>query len=204
MQEWRPLFDGTSLQGLHRYGKDNIGSAWRAEAGVLHFVPIEHERGDLLTDESFENFHLKLEWKISEGGNSGLLFYVQDDPERFEYTWKSGPEIQLLDNERHPDAQKPKRKAGDLYDLIAAEEGAVKQAGEWNSTEVVCDQGRLSIKMNSKIILTTTLWDEHWQELIAHSKFASIPGYGTFMSGKIALQDHENEVWFRNILIREM
>ena len=204
MKNWKPLFDGASLQGWHRYGRETIGNAWQAANGEIHFVPVAHDRGDLVTDQSFGNFHLKLEWKVSEGGNSGLLFYVQEEPEQYKYSWMSGPEIQLLDNERHPDAQKPKRRAGDLYDLVAAEDGAVKPAGEWNSTELICDNGQLRIIMNSQTILTTMLWDDNWRELIAHSKFADIPEYGTYRSGKIALQDHEDEVWFRNIQIKEL
>ncbi|MEJ8800451.1 3-keto-disaccharide hydrolase [Pontibacter sp. H249] len=204
MSDWKSLFDGSSLQGWHRYGKDTVGKAWRAEAGAIRFVPTANDRGDLVTDQSFGNFHLKLDWKISRGGNSGLLFYVQEDAAQYKYSWMSGPEIQLLDNERHPDAQLPKRKAGDLYDLIAAEEGAVKPAGEWNSTELICDNGHLIILLNSQTILSATLWDTSWKALIANSKFANIPRYGTYKSGKIALQDHEDEVWFRNILIKEI
>ncbi|HEY4650306.1 MAG TPA: DUF1080 domain-containing protein [Pontibacter sp.] len=205
---WVALFNGENTSGWHSYGSNTAASAWKVEGGVLHLAPASKtygaDSGDLVSDEAFEHFHLKLEWKVAPGGNSGLLFYVQDEPEKYERTWMTGPEMQLLDNERHPDAKIPKRKAGDLYDLIAGTPDNARPAETWNHTEIICDNGRLEFYQNGERIIATTLWDRQWQELIANSKFRDYPGFGTFRSGHIVLQDHRDEVWFRNILIRKL
>ncbi|MFD2247802.1 3-keto-disaccharide hydrolase [Pontibacter ruber] len=206
--EWVALFDGKTTTGWHSYGRKTVASAWKVEYGVLHLAADSkaygEDSGDLVTDESFEDFHLKLEWKVAPGGNSGILFYVQDQPDKYDRSWKTGPEMQLLDNERHPDAKIPNRKAGDLYDLLAGAPDNANPAGEWNQTEIICDKGRLQFYQNGENILTTTLWDEHWKNLIAHSKFRDYPDFGTFRLGKIVLQDHRDEVWFRNIQVKKL
>ncbi|MFD2515417.1 DUF1080 domain-containing protein [Pontibacter locisalis] len=204
---WTVLFDGKSLAGWHPYRRHAKGKAWKVKEGAIHLDKSgegSEERADLVTDELFSDFHLRLEWKISESGNSGVLFYVQDDPERYEQTWMTGPEVQLLDNERHPDADIPKRRASDLYDLIESAPSSVNPAGAWNSTEIVSDKGILEIYLNREKVILTKLWDDNWQQLNSTSKFKSIRGFGSYRSGRIALQDHGDEVWFRNIIIRKL
>lgn len=206
--DWVLLFDGRSTNGWHTYGKQTAARDWKAEEGTLHLAArskaYDEDSGDLVSDEAFDNFHLKLEWKVAPGGNSGILFYVQDEPQKYKRTWMTGPEMQLLDNAQHPDAKLPKRKAGDLYDLIACNPDNENPAGTWNQTGIICSHGRLEFWQNGENILITTLWDEHWRELIADSKFKDYPYFGTFRSGHIVLQDHRDEVWFRNIRIRKL
>lgn len=112
--------------------------------------------------------------------------------------------MQVLDNELHSDAKIHKHRAGDLYDLIASNKEMVKPAGEWNKAEIKSKDGQLKLFLNGTKVVSTTLWDENWKKLIAGSKFASMPGFGTFKSGKIALQDHGDEVWYRNIMIKKL
>ena len=210
--EWTPLFDGKekSIRNWHTYGKETAGNAWEiTEDGTLHLdVSRKEDRktvgGDLVTNEQFEDFHLKLDWKIAEGGNSGILFYVQEDTSRYEHSWQSGPEMQLLDNERHPDGQIHKHRAGDLYDLIAASVEAAKPAGEWNEAEIISQDGQLDFYLNGLNVLSTMMWNEQWSNHIANSKFSEHPGFGTYKKGKIALQDHGDPVWFRNIRIKRL
>ena len=108
-QKWISLFDGKTTQGWHSYGEKAAGAAWKAVEGNLVFDPTAKVNGkgggDLVTDESFNEFHLQLEWKISKNGNSGIIFFVQDNPSKYEYTFYTGPEFQVLDNEGHPDAK---------------------------------------------------------------------------------------------------
>ncbi len=199
------IFDGKSTAGWHSYGRSTAGSVWEVVDGALHLniagKPAS-ERGDLVTDEEYENYHLKLEWKISAKGNSGIIFNIHENPALYPATYNTGMEMQVLDNERHGDGKIPKHRTGDLYDLIASSSEPVKPVGEWNLAEIKLDQGKLDYYLNGVHILSTTLFNKDWEALVAQSKFRKMPGFGTFRKGKIALQDHDDEVWYRNIRIK--
>jgi len=202
---WQAIFDGTSTAGWHTYGTSAAGAAWEAKDGALYLNTATKEgRGDLVTDKEYENFDLKLEWKISEGGNSGIIFNVKEDTSKYQRTYNTGPEMQVLDNAKHSDAKIHKHRAGDLYDLIACSEETVKPAGEWNEVEIISNNGKLDFYLNGTNVVSTTMHDDNWKAMVAGSKFATMPGFGTFTAGKIALQDHGDEVWYRNIRIKEL
>lgn len=192
-----PLFDGTSTKGWHTYGKTGVGKAWQVVDGTLHLEAKADkdwqtaEGGDIVSDEEFENFHLKYEWKIAPKGNSGLVFFIKEEPQ-YQYMWHTGPEMQVLDNGKdtasgHPDAKITAHRAGDLYDLIVSKE-AVKPAGEWNAAEVMVKDKTLTFFLNGQQTLATTLWDDSWKALIAKSKFKDMPGFGKHAKGRIGLQ----------------
>ncbi|HVG42539.1 MAG TPA: DUF1080 domain-containing protein, partial [Chitinophagaceae bacterium] len=162
------------------------------------------EGGDLVTDNEYENFHLKLEWKIAPKGNSGVIFYVQEDKTKYNDTYNTGPEMQVLDNEGHADAKIIKHRAGDLYDLISVSRETVKKAGEWNAAEIIANNGKLDFYLNGEHTVSTTMWDTAWQQMIAGSKFKDMQGFGAFKKGRIALQDHGDDVWYRNIMIKTL
>ncbi|MBA9079721.1 MULTISPECIES: 3-keto-disaccharide hydrolase [Rufibacter] len=207
---WQPLFDGKTTNGWHSYGKATIGKAWKVEDGALHLDAAAKkdwqtaEGGDIVSEQSFDNFHLKMDWKIAPKGNSGIILFVQDDPAKYKYVWHTGPEIQVLDNDGHPDAKIHKHRAGDLYDLIASSPETVKPAGEWNHVEIISQNNQLKVLQNGQQVLSTTMWDDNWRSMIAGSKFAKMEGFGAFKSGKIALQDHGDDVWFKNIMIKRL
>ena len=203
---FKPLFDGKTTKGWHSYGKNSAGAGWKVEDGVLYFDPDaaqNGEGGDLVTDAEFEDFHLKLDWKIAPNGNSGIIFYVNEDPSKYQNTYSTGLEMQVLDNDGHIDGKITKHRAGDLYDLIQSKSEPVKKVGEWNTAEVISKKGKLTLILNGIVVVETVLWDANFNKLIEGSKFAEWPGFGTFKKGKIALQDHGNKVWFRNIMIKE-
>ncbi|HUH19192.1 DUF1080 domain-containing protein [Albibacterium sp.] len=205
--EWVSLFDGKTTNGWHTYGKSKAGAAWEVSNGTLHLNidgKTQDERGDLVTDKEYENYHLKLEWKISEGGNSGIIFNIHEDKEKYENTYNSGPEMQVLDSDNHADGKIFKHRTGDLYDLIPSSSEPVKPVGEWNLAEIISNNGKLQFFLNGVNIVTTTMYNDEWKKLIAGSKFAEWPGFGTYKKGKIALQDHNDKVWFRNIQIKEL
>lgn len=202
---WQLLFDGRSKAGWHGYLKKS-DSAWKvADSSIFLDVTTDgkHSGVDIVTDEEYENFHFKVDWKISEGGNSGIMYGVKESQE-FENTYFTGPEMQVLDNERHADAKIPKHRAGDLYDLIASSTETVKPAGEWNTAEIILKDSILELKLNGPTVVKTKLWDDNWKKLVTGSKFVQWPAFGTFKNGRIALQDHGNKVWFRNIKIRKL
>jgi len=204
--QWVSLFDGNSTSGWHAYGKSTPGSAWKVDGGTLHLAVPRQEKdgGDIVTNDEYENFHLKLEWKIAPKGNSGVIFLVKEDTAQYKNTYNTGPEMQVLDNNGHADAKINKHRAGDLYDLIASSSEPVKPAGEWNQVEIILNKGKLEFFMNGTNVVTTTLWDDNWNKMVAGSKFKDMPGFAKFRSGKIALQDHGDEVWYRNITIKKL
>lgn len=205
---WKLLFDGSTKNGWHVFNNRTDGSAWKVADGVLYLDPKAkgprgQGGGDIVTEESFENFHLKLDWKIDSAGNSGIIIQAQEDTS-YRYPWLTGPEIQIVDNNAHRDARIKKHRTSDLYDLISASPETSKPAGEWNQMEIIQNKGRLEIVLNGTTVLSTTQWDDNWTKLIAESKFKSMANFGKFRKGKIALQDHGDRVWFRNIMIKSL
>ena len=203
---WQLLFDGTSITGWHNYGGGPVGYAWKIDDGTLKFAGTEKKdtmAQDIVSDEEYENFDLKLEWKIDTGGNSGIMFYVHEDSAHLKPYW-TGPEMQILDNERHDDRKYPKHRAGDLYDLISCSKETVKPALEWNQVEIKCANGKLDFLLNGENVVSTQLWDDNWKKMVAASKFKQWPEFGTYKKGRICLQDHGSNVWFRNIKIKKL
>lgn len=208
-EEWIPLFDGQTFNGWSKYGGGEVGKAWKIENGELYLDAANKagwqtgDGGDIVTNEEFENFHFKYEWKIAPNGNSGVIFLVHESPE-YQYPWQTGPEMQVLDNAGHPDAKIISHRAGDLYDLIVSSQETVKSAGEWNQAEIVINQGKLDLFLNGVNIVSTQLFTPEWEALIAKSKFKDMPGFGKYKKGKISLQDHGDVVHYRNLMIKKL
>ena len=204
---WKSLFDGKSKKGWHIYRGEATGESWQVENGILMFVPINKPGvktgGDLTSDEEYENYHLSLEWKISEGGNSGIIFGVKEDS-MYKKSYLTGMEMQVLDNDKHPDAKIIKHRAGDLYDLISSTKENLKPVGEWNQAEVIYNNNTLQLILNGETVVSTTVGDENWDKLVAGSKFRTMKGFGTFRKGRIVLQDHGDKVWYRNIKLKQL
>ncbi len=203
------LFDGESFDGWRGYNQESFpAEGWIIQDGLLQVQgegtgEAGGKGGDIIYDQKFLNFHLKLEWKVSPGGNSGI-FYLGQEIEG-EPIWKSAPEMQILDNERHIDAMmSDDRMAGALYDLIPADPQNTKPAGEWNKAEVIVYRGTVVHIQNGERVLEYHLGTPDWERLVAESKFAEYPWFGQFQPGYIALQDHGDDVWFRNIRLREL
>ncbi|MBN8684606.1 MAG: DUF1080 domain-containing protein [Chitinophagales bacterium] len=207
---WQLLFDGKSLAGWHNYGKNTVGKSWLVQDNAIYLDaqpnPSGHwqaaDGGDILTDAEYENYSLSLDWKIDSCGNSGIFFNVSEDTARFDYGWMSGPEMQVLDNTCHPDSKIIKHRAGDLYDLISCATETVKPAGQWNNARIIINNGHLEQWLNGTKVVDTQMFTPEWNAMIAASKFKEWPGFGQFKKGRIALQDHGNRVWFKNVKIK--
>lgn len=196
--DWTDLM---SLDKWRNYKADTISDSWQIEDGVLTLAGSGG--GDIVTKEQYDNFELELDWRISEGGNSGLFFNVVE-ADSLGPAWHSGPEYQLLDNERHQDAQIRKHRSGDNYDVQASSSETVKPAGEWNTTRLVVSGDQVEHYLNGEKVVEYQLGSTAWQDSVANSKFADLPMYGKAEQGHIGLQDHGDQVWFRNIRIRRM
>lgn len=201
---WKLLFNGTSTEGWHTYLQKEASPAWKVQDGALVLDQEAKKNGapggDLVTNDEYENYELTLEWKISEGGNSGIIFGVHEDP-ALKATYLSGPEMQVLDDAKHPDGKNPKHNSGDLYDLKKSVKDAVKPVGEWNKVKIVKKNGKLTFWLNGVKTVETTMGSEEWNTLVANSKFKNWKDFGKYSKGRIALQDHGDEVWYRNIKI---
>jgi len=196
---WSLLFDGKSMEQWRNYGKEDVAPAWRIRNDAI--VMTRRGGGDLITRKTWQNFELSLEWKISEGGNSGI-FFLADESKNPIYV--HAPEIQILDNERHSDNKKANRRSGSLYDMIAAPAESQKAAGEWNKITLAHVDGHLKAWQNDILSVDIVIGSERWNALLVRSKFATWSGFGEQPLGHIGLQDHGDEVSFKNLKIRTL
>ncbi|MFT7031179.1 MAG: cytochrome c, partial [Marinoscillum sp.] len=208
---WKLLFDGKSTGSFHKFKSEAIGGKWKVMDNTLHFVGKSEgdgwqakDGGDIIiTDKPYKNFEFQLEWKMSKDGNSGIIYNVVEAPE-YDYVWNTGPEYQLLDNVGHPDGKIFKHRAGDLYDLIPTKFVTVNPPLEWNRTRLIIKDGKVEHWLNGYKVVSYEQGTPKWEALIAGSKFAEMKDFGKSDSGHIALQDHGDKVWFRNIKIKEL
>jgi hypothetical protein len=207
-QGWKLLFDGKTTQGWHTYNRDTVGSKWQVKDGNIVFDTSKPRNGggDLVTNKEYENFDLRLEWKVAKGSNSGVIFDIQED-KKFGATYMTGPEMQVLDNINATDNKKQNHLAGSLYDL--AGDSTVSKpnpVGEWNKVRILQNKGHLTLWLNDIKTYEGQIGSEEWNKMIANSKFRA-PIYANFAKvakGKIALQEHPGASQWRNIKIREL
>ena len=210
---WKLLFDGKTATGWRGYNKTEFPKGWEIVDGTMHCKGSGNgeaggpDGGDILYDKKFKDFDLKVEWKISKGGNSGIFYLGQEIPGK--EIWRTAPEMQILDNANHIDATLGKdgnRQAGSLYDLIPAKPQNSKPFGEWNTAEIISYQGTIVHKQNGVTVLEYHLWTPEWNKLVADSKFPSYnPDWANVAKeGFVAFQDHGSDVWFKNVKIKEL
>lgn len=217
------LFDGTSLNGWRGYGKDHVPDRWKIVDGCLKFSRDNgSEGGDVIFAHKFKNFILEMDWKVAKGSNSGIFYLGQEattvnneGKTNLEPLYVSAPEFQILDNENHPDAKLGRdgnRKSSSLYDMLPAKPQNAKPFGEWNKAKIVVKNGKVEHYQNDVKVVEYTLWTPEWTQLLQESKFSEKAWPTAFAllnncggdnhEGYIGMQDHGDEVWYRNIRIK--
>lgn len=225
--DWQYLFDGKSTDGWRGYNAETLPPSWVIKDGVLTFdidrkVDTEYQGGkDLIyAAEEFDNFELYIEWKIPPGGNSGILYHVQ---EGYGGPYEMAPEYQLIDDEHYasmhdlteyntslgyenPSELHPLQSTAADYAMYTADQSkkTLNPAGEWNTSKIVFTPQKVEHWLNDKIVLSYVPWSEDWKQKKANSKWHEFPDYGKFKKGYICLQDHDSPLWFRNIKIRKL
>lgn len=197
---WVLLFDGQTTDAWRGYNKDTVPEAWKVVDGAL---TLSGERaGDIITTEQYENFDFKFEWRISPNGNSGVFYLVQEKPD-LKQTYHSGPEYQILDNGGHPDAKNgADRLAGANYALHAPAKSTARAVGEWNESRIVKKGAHVEHWLNGVKVVEYELWSPDWKARVAKSKFNEMPEYARAKKGHLALQDHGDEVAYRNLKVK--
>lgn len=209
LKGWKLLFDGKTTNGWRGYNNKPLSKDWIVDANdqlLMLNARKENgnwktEHGDIMTDATYENYELRLDWKIDSCGNSGIIYDVVENSKLSE-TYETGLEMQVLDNSCHPDANIIKHRAGDLYDLVSCSVETVKPAGNWNKVRLIQKNGKIEQWLNDIKVVSADMNDPNWEKMIAASKFKSMPMFGKSKKGHIALQNHGNRVWFRNIKIK--
>lgn len=214
---WRSLFDGKTFDGWRGLGYDSVPSAhWKIENGAIKKIPRGQVArmpdgqpaagGDLMTKETFRDFELAWEWKIGPGGNSGVKYNVSE-----QLSVAASPnhaalgfEYQLLDDSLAEDNKIPSHRAGALYDMIAPAANVVKPAGEWNESRLVYRGNHGEHWLNGRKIVEFAMATPRFDSLLAKSKYRNIRNFADRRAGHIVLQDHGEEVFFRNIRIRSL
>jgi len=215
---WTLLFNGEDFTNWTGLGRDSIPPEhWIVENGAIRKVESDSvptapdgqplEGGDIMTTETYRDFELKLEWKASTAGNSGIKYNVSDSLSTAHEPQHAalGFEYQLLDDERHPDSELANHRASALYDLIAPnDQKSLQPVGEWNTARVVLQGSHGEHWLNGEKVLEYDLESPEFDSLFAESKYADTDGFRTRRDGHIVLQDHSDDFWFRNIKIREL
>jgi hypothetical protein len=195
---WKLLFDGKSLAGWRSYKTETPPTGWRAEDGVLI---RDGEGGDLMTAGQYGDFEMRFEWKITENGNSGVIYRIATTEP---YPWHTGPEYQILHNAGHKDGANPITSAGSNYAVNEPVNDVTRPVGEWNEGRVIARGNHVEHWMNGVKVVGYEIGSPDWETRVKASKFGKIPPYGRTERGYIALQDHGNVVAYRNLKIREL
>jgi Domain of Unknown Function (DUF1080) len=201
---WKLLFNGSDFTGWHNFKTNGVKPGWQVKDDSLVCVD-PHNAGDLVTADNYDWFELQLDYNISEGANSGIMFRVADDGPA---AWASGPEFQLEDNAKAADAI----RCGWLYQLYQPPDDpktgkpldATKPAGEWNHVRLLISQAKCEHEINGVKYFEYVLGSQDFKNRVAKSKFATMPGFAKSETGHIALQGDHGQVSFRNIKIRSL
>lgn len=213
------IFDGKTLKGWRGYDRADAPAAWEVQDGAIHIKGSGEgeagakDGGDLVFAHKLKNFELEFEWKVAKGSNSGVFILIQEVKDQPSYI--SAPEYQVLDNVNHPDAKlgvDGNRQSASLYDMIPAKPQNSKPFGQWNKGKILCYKGTVVYSQNGENVVEYHLWTDQWKQLLDKSKFSKekwplayellLNCGGPNHEGFVGLQDHGDDVWYRNITVK--
>ncbi len=197
--EWTVLFDGNIVKGLRGYKQSGLPDSWEIADGTLKTIPGHGV--DLISDEVYKNFELELEWKVPEGGNSGIFYFATEEGD---YIWQSAPEMQVLDDEKHTDGENTLTSAGALYAMIAPSTSVVKPVGSFNQVRIKVKDNQVEHWLNGTKIVEYVYGSDMMWDLVAKSKFSTMPQFAKASEGHIGLQGDHGVIWYKNIRIRRL
>jgi len=213
--QWQVLFDGTNFDNFRRYrGEEAPAEAWVINDDGSMQIQAGNRGNDIVTREQYSDFDLRFDWKVAEGSNSGVIYLVsegvgnvvaegEEDP--FRQPFMTGPEYQILDDDNHPNGRNPRTRAAALYGLIACNETAqLAPVGQWNTGRILVEDGHVEHWLNGELALSYELDSPEFRALVANGWGRDWPGFALQERGHICFQDHFNDVWFRNIRIRDL
>jgi hypothetical protein len=196
---WIALFNGRDMTGWRTY-KNKPCSCWDVEDGALH-CKGGPDGADLITTGTYGDFDLEIDWKLAPQANSGILYHVTED---YDYPFQSGPEYQLIDDEHYPEKLEDYQHTGANYAMNVPTSIPTKPIGEWNHTRILVRRGHVEHWLNGVKVVEYQLWTDDWKKRKAGGKWKDAPGYGMARTGYISLQDHGDQVWFKNIKIKPL
>jgi hypothetical protein len=205
-EKWIRLFDGKTLNGWHGFNKTGEIKNWTIEDSAMVCLGAAEgdTGGDIVTDNEYEDFELRWEWKITKGGNSGVMYHVVESP-KYKAPYETGPEYQVLDDIGFPGKLEEWQKAGADYAMNATnDKKKLNPVGEWNTSKIVFNNGHVEHWLNEEKVVEFEAWNDAWKKEKNEGKWKDFPDYGLAKKGRIALQDHGNKAYFKNIMIREL
>jgi hypothetical protein len=197
--DWKSLFDGKTTKGWRGFKQTTFPKqGWVIKDGVLHHQP-KGGGGDIITDESYGDFELTFDWKIAPGANSGVKYFILEERGQ-----AIGHEYQLIDDKTHPDAKNGiKRTTASFYAVFPAKDAKPREIGQWNESRILVKGNHVEHWLNGAMTVAYELGSPETKAAVAESKFKDVKGFGEKVKGHILLQDHGDEVWFRNLKIRQ-
>ena len=201
---WQLLFDGQNFTGWHGYNMKGIPDCWIIEDRALTMTTKGRaESQDIITDKTYKKFALSVEFKLTKGANSGVIFQVGEDP-KYKFPYETGPEFQVIDHENWPDKLEDWQICGANYAMYAPKAKPFKPVGEWNQILLVVNGNHVTQMLNGVVVVEYEKYSDEWKKLRASGKWANFPDYGKFDEGHISLQNHGTKVWYRNIKLKEI